>query len=71
MTRRIIVRIARSGAVDARTEGMHGNECLDVVPILEELLEGHVVDSRYTEDFYVRGTQAQAEDVVQQQEGRA
>ena len=52
MSERIVVRISRDGRVDAHTEGTVGAACLDVIPLLEDLLDAVVTESRYTRDFY-------------------
>lgn len=63
MTERIVVRIGRHGQVEAHTEGTRGPGCLDAIPLLEDLLQSNVVDSRYTSDFYAVNTS----DALQQQ----
>ncbi len=52
MNERIVVRIARNGQVEAHTEGVLGAACLNVIPMLEDLLDAAVTESRYTRDFY-------------------
>ena len=66
MTERIVVRIGRDGKVDAQTEGTKGASCLDAIPLLEDLLEGLVVESRYTPEFYEQAQSGVVEQSVRQ-----
>jgi hypothetical protein len=49
--RRIVVTVAPDGTVNAETRGVVGEECLDYIAVLEELLDARVVESAYTADF--------------------
>lgn len=49
--RKIVVTLARDGSVSAKTEGIYGSKCLDVIPLLEELLDGEAIDSALTRDY--------------------
>ena len=48
--RRIVVTVAPDGTVSAETRGIVGAECLDYIAVLEELLDGRMVESAYTAD---------------------
>jgi hypothetical protein len=50
--RRIVVTVAPDGTVTAETRGVVGEECLDYVAVLEDLLDARVVESAYTADFH-------------------
>ncbi len=51
MTAKVIVTIGRDGSVSAETRGIVGSACLDVIPLLEDLLGGQVIDSALTPDY--------------------
>ena len=53
MTRRgLRVRIGPDGRLRAETLGFVGEACLDVVPLVEQLLDGEVVESQYLPEFF-------------------
>lgn len=54
------LRIGRDGRVHAETIGFTGEACLDVVPLVEQLVAAQVVDSHYLPEFF----QQQATDAV-------
>jgi hypothetical protein len=47
---RIVVRVAADGTVTATTHDILGQECLDYVTVLEDLLGARTVRSAFTED---------------------
>jgi hypothetical protein len=49
--RRVVVTLRRDGSVAAHTEGVAGPACLDLIPLLEDLLGGEVVDSAVTAEY--------------------
>ena len=51
MTARIIVTVAADGQINAVTEGVLGEACLDYIAVLEDLLAARTVDSGYTADY--------------------
>ena len=48
---RIVVTVTADGMVHAETQGVLGAACLDYVAILEDLVGGETVRSRYTADY--------------------
>ncbi len=46
------LRIGRDGQVSAETIGLTGEACLDVVPLVEQLVAARVVDSHYLPEFF-------------------
>lgn len=48
--RRIVVTVSPDGTVSAETLGILGEECLDYVALLEDLLDARTVESAYTAD---------------------
>lgn len=50
--RQLEVRIAKDGTVSAETFGMKGQECLDYIGVLEDLLEATTVSSDYTAEYH-------------------
>jgi Protein of unknown function (DUF2997) len=50
--RQILVRVAADGTVTATTRGIPGQDCLECIPLLEDVLESAVVSSSYTADFW-------------------
>jgi hypothetical protein len=51
VTARIIVTVAADGQINAVTEGVLGEGCLDYIAVLEDLLAARTVDSTYTADY--------------------
>lgn len=47
----VVVVVAPDGTVRAETHGVLGERCLDYVAILEDLIDGQVTQSSYTEDW--------------------
>jgi len=64
MAKQLRIQLRKNGSVEAETLGMHGQECLDYIDILEELLEADVVTSSYTEDYQRSATSATAADTI-------
>jgi hypothetical protein len=46
------LRIGRDGQVHAETIGFVGEACLDVVPLVEQLVAAQVVASHYLPEFF-------------------
>lgn len=51
MSKRIRFEITASGEIRAKTLGMKGEECLDYVELMEQLLDARAVDSQFTEEY--------------------
>ncbi|MGQ0846743.1 MAG: DUF2997 domain-containing protein [Sporichthyaceae bacterium] len=49
--RRIAITIRADGTVEAETLGITGEDCLDYLRLLEDLLDAEVVDSAFTSDY--------------------
>lgn len=49
--KQLIVQVHKDGTVNAETIGMFGDECLDYISVLEDLLEAETVQSSYTADY--------------------
>jgi hypothetical protein len=47
---RVVVTVNPDGSVSAETRGVLGEDCLDYVAVLEELLAARTVHSAYTAD---------------------
>lgn len=62
---RIVVTIDSGGQVSAETLDIPGEQCLDYIVVLEDLIGGQVSASSYTADFT-----RQAQDVQEQQVNR-
>jgi hypothetical protein len=63
----IRLRIGRDGRVQAETVGMTGESCLDVVPLVEDLVAAQVVASRYLPEFFAAaGADAASAEVTEQ-----
>ncbi|GAA2716529.1 MULTISPECIES: DUF2997 domain-containing protein [Actinoplanes] len=48
---RIVVTVNGDGQVSAETLDILGEDCLDYIAVLEDLIGGQVRDSSYTADF--------------------
>lgn len=59
--KRLVVQVRADGSVHAETFGMYGQECLDHITALEDLLEATTTSSSYTEDYFRVAHQAGAE----------
>ena len=50
--KQIRVSVAPDGSINAETLGFVGEECLDTVAVLEDLLDAVSVSSAFTEDYH-------------------
>lgn len=66
---RIAVTIGADGKISAATLGITGKECLEYIPLLEELLDAEVVESAFTAEYAVQpvGTVEAATETVHEQ----
>ena len=62
MAKQLLIKIKKDGTVLAETLGLHGQECLDYVALLEDMLEATVSDSTYTADFHAAATETTTDD---------
>jgi hypothetical protein len=58
--RRIVVTLGRDGTVRAETVGIQGKDCLDAIPLLEDLLDAEAIDSSLTGDYYTTSASTDA-----------
>ena len=49
--KQLIVTVSPDGTVGAETRNIYGDECLDFITVLEDLLEAETQSSAYTEDY--------------------
>ena len=49
--KQLIVQVRPDGTVHAETLGMYGNECLDYIAVLENMLEAETTTSSFTDDY--------------------
>jgi hypothetical protein len=49
--KQLIVQVHADGSVHAETIGMYGNECLDYIAVLENMLEAETTASSFTEAY--------------------
>jgi hypothetical protein len=49
--KQLIVRISPDGSINAETRNLYGDECLDYITVLEDLLDAQTVTSSFTEDY--------------------
>ena len=49
--KQLIVQVRPDGSVHAETLGMYGNECLDYIAVLENMLDAETTDSSFTEAY--------------------
>lgn len=50
--KKLIIRINKDGSINAETQGIKGNKCIDYIKVVENLLEAEAVDSEYTKEFF-------------------
>ena len=48
--RTLEIRIAANGSISVQTHGFQGNTCIEAIPLLQTLCDGHVVESAFTEE---------------------
>lgn len=65
----LVVTITPDGAVVAKTHGIKGNECLDYIALLEDLLEAETTSSAFTSEYTEtkQGSTIEAADELPQQ----
>ncbi|WP_104164124.1 DUF2997 domain-containing protein [Cryobacterium sp. N22] len=49
--KQLIVQVRPDGTVHAETLGMYGNECLDYIAVLENMLEAETTASSFTDAY--------------------
>jgi len=49
--KQLVIKVRPDGTVNAETLNMKGQECLDYIAVLEDLLDAQTVTSSYTEDY--------------------
>ncbi|GGE94703.1 DUF2997 domain-containing protein [Mycetocola zhadangensis] len=49
--KQLIVQVRPDGTVHAETIGMYGEECLDYIAVLENLLDAEATESSFTEAY--------------------
>ena len=49
--KQLIVQVRPDGTVHAETIGMHGEECLDYIAVLENMLDAETTDSSFTDAY--------------------
>lgn len=50
--KKIKIKITEDCQIFAKTVGVKGQDCLEYIKLLEQLLDAETVDSHYTEEFY-------------------
>ena len=49
--KQLIVQVRPDGTVHAETIGMYGEECLDYIAVLENMLDAEATESSFTEAY--------------------
>ena len=49
--KQLIVQVRPDGTVHAETLGMYGNECLDYIAVLENMLDAETTASSFTDAY--------------------
>jgi len=52
LDKKLLIRILADGRIQAETQGIKGEKCTDMIPLLEKLLEAEAVEAEYTSEFY-------------------
>lgn len=52
MAEKVQIRILKDGSIEAVTNGIKGEKCVDYIRILEDLLEAETTNSNYTSEYY-------------------
>ncbi|GAB3618205.1 hypothetical protein GCM10027416_27620 [Okibacterium endophyticum] len=50
--KKLIIQVRPDGSVHAETVGMYGEECLDYIVALEDLLDAEASESSFTEAYH-------------------
>ncbi|MCH2034971.1 MAG: DUF2997 domain-containing protein [Tenacibaculum sp.] len=50
--KKVIIEITKSGAVNAKVEGVKGKKCLEYISVLEDLIEGETLEHELTHEFH-------------------
>ena len=58
--KQLIVQVRPDGTVHAETIGMYGDECLDYIAVLENLLDAEATASSFTEAYHQVAAEEQA-----------
>lgn len=52
MSQKVQIRILKDGTIEAVTNGIKGDKCVNYISILENLLEAETTHSSYTSEYY-------------------
>lgn len=50
--KQLVIQVRADGTVNAETINMTGEECLEYIAVLEDLLDAETVSSSYTADYH-------------------
>lgn len=54
MSKKIIISIDTNGLVNGSITGVKGNQCLDNLELLEEIVGGKIITHEFTKEYYER-----------------
>lgn len=52
MSKKIVIRIFNDGKVTLSTQNIKGEKCTEYLKVIQELVDGQILDSTYTEEYY-------------------
>jgi hypothetical protein len=61
--RRIILDVSEDGSISAKTEGIYGEDCLDKIEILENMLDALTIDSVFSKDYFNASSQVTGNEI--------
>lgn len=66
MAEKVQIRILKDGSIEAVTNGIKGEKCVDYISILENLLEAEATSSNYTSEYYETEQNIEVEQTINQ-----
>lgn len=63
--KQMLVRLFPDGRIEAETQGVKGQSCLQYMALLEQMMQATVTDSAFTKEFYETETEQMQTEVQQ------
>lgn len=67
--KQMLVRLFPDGRIEAETQGVKGQSCLQYMALLEQMMQATVTDSEFTKEFYEVETETEQMQTEVQQYG--
>lgn len=71
MAKRVVIRLYPNGHIEAKTSGIIGKSCMEMIGKVENLLDATIVKSAFTDEYYEKNVYLETDQQqVQEQKGQ-